>query len=83
VTHHERERAQSFGRQAAVYERVRPGPPPALIDDLVALAPRRVLDIACGTGRLAAPLAARGLDVLGVELDPRMASLAGVPAGFG
>jgi SAM-dependent methyltransferase len=79
VTHHERERAESFGRQAAVYDRVRPGPPAELIDDLVALAPARVLDVGCGTGRLARPLAARGLDVLGVEVDPRMAALAPVP----
>lgn len=78
-SHLDRVRAESFGAAAEIYERFRPGPPPALIDDLVALAPKRVLDIATGTGKLAGPLAARGLDVLGVETDPRMAALAPVP----
>ena len=77
--HRERARAESFGAAAATYDRLRPSPPAALIDDLVALAPTRVLDIGCGTGKLAAPLAARGLDVLGVEADARMAALAPMP----
>lgn len=33
---------------------------------------RRVLDAGCGTGRVAIELAARGFDVVGVDLDPRM-----------
>jgi SAM-dependent methyltransferase len=74
-----RDRAESFEAAAATYDRLRSSPPPALIDDLVALAPKRVLDIGCGTGKVAAPLAARGLDVLGVEADARMAALAPVP----
>ena len=35
-----------------------------------------MLDVGCGTGKVARGLLARGLDVLGVELDPRMAALA-------
>src|SRR5690242_4255297 len=31
-----------------------------------------VLDAGCGTGRVAIELAARGFDVLGVDLDPAM-----------
>ena len=62
---------------ATEYDRLRPSPPAAFVDDLVALAPKRVLDIGCGTGKVAKALAARGLSVLGVELDPRMAALAG------
>jgi SAM-dependent methyltransferase len=36
------------------------------------LAPRSVLDAGCGTGRVAAELARRGIDVCGVDLDPAM-----------
>ena len=35
-----------------------------------------MLDVGCGTGKVAAELIARGLDVLGVELDERMAGIA-------
>jgi SAM-dependent methyltransferase len=41
--------------------------------DLVcAYAPSSVLDAGCGTGRVAIELAARGIDVVGVDLDPAM-----------
>lgn len=72
----DRGRAESFGSIARLYDRYRPAPPTAFIDDLVALAPARVLDIGCGTGKVARELLARGLDVLGVELDDRMAGIA-------
>ncbi len=32
----------------------------------------RILDAGCGTGRVARELAARGLEVVGVDVDPRM-----------
>ena len=35
-------------------------------------APRSVLDAGCGTGRVAIELHRRGLDVVGVDLDPAM-----------
>jgi SAM-dependent methyltransferase len=35
-------------------------------------APNSVLDAGCGTGRVAIELAARGFDVVGVDLDPSM-----------
>ena len=45
--------------------------------DLVeSLGPRSVLDAGCGTGRVAVELAARGLDVVGVDLDPSMLQVA-------
>src|SRR5579875_1636628 len=78
----DRGRAESFGTVAANYDRFRPSYPPALIDDLVATGAHTVLDVGCGTGKAAVLLAARGLDVLGVEIDPKMAELArshGVP----
>jgi len=78
----DRERAESFGSVAQQYDRFRPSYPPALIDDLVALRPAGVLDVGCGTGKAAVLLAGRGLSVLGVEVDGRMAEVArghGIP----
>ncbi|HEU5006735.1 MAG TPA: class I SAM-dependent methyltransferase [Jatrophihabitantaceae bacterium] len=72
----QRARAESFGTIARDYDRFRPSYPDAIIDDLVALAPEAVLDVACGTGKATALLAARGLNVLGVEIDPEMAAVA-------
>jgi len=74
--HDNRLRAESFGSIAANYDRFRPGYPPALFDELMTLSPRRVLDIGCGTGKAAVPLIERGVDVLGVEIDERMAEVA-------
>lgn len=45
-------------------------------DFLSGFNPRSVLDAGCGTGRVAIELAARGLDVVGVDLDPAMLSTA-------
>jgi SAM-dependent methyltransferase len=45
--------------------------------DLVAsYGPRSVLDAGCGTGRVAVELARRGIEVLGVDLDPDMLAAA-------
>ena len=45
--------------------------------DLIAsLGPGPVLDAGCGTGRVAIELARRGIDVLGVDLDPDMVAVA-------
>jgi SAM-dependent methyltransferase len=71
-----RSRAESFGAIAELYDRVRPSYPPALIDALLVDHPRRVLDVGCGTGIAATLLAARGSEVLGVEIDERMAGVA-------
>jgi len=40
------------------------------------LHPGSVLDAGCGTGRVAVELARRGLDVVGVDLDPSMLAVA-------
>jgi SAM-dependent methyltransferase len=74
--HTNRRRAESFGVGAELYDRVRPSYPPALIDDLVANRPAAVLDVGCGTGKAARLLAERGVSVLGVEIDERMADVA-------
>ncbi len=80
--HGDRQRAESFGEAAAAYDLLRPPYPPALFDDLAALRPGQVLDVGCGTGRVASALATRGFSVLGIEPDLRMAELArarGIP----
>jgi SAM-dependent methyltransferase len=74
--HLNRRRAAAFGADAERYDLARPSYPVALIDDLVADRPVQVLDVGCGTGKAARPLAARGCDVLGVEPDARMAAVA-------
>ncbi len=40
------------------------------------LAPRTVLDAGCGTGRVAAELARRGVEVVGIDRDPSMVATA-------
>jgi SAM-dependent methyltransferase len=72
----DRSRAESFGTIAELYDRARPSYPPELVDALLADGPRRVLDVGCGTGIAAALLTARGCEVLGVEIDERMAAVA-------
>ena len=75
--HLERDRAESFGSVAEQYDRYRPAFPDALLGDLAAMAgSTEVLDVGSGTGKVARGLAQRGLSVLGVELDPRMAEVA-------
>jgi SAM-dependent methyltransferase len=41
-------------------------------DFVMRLQPRTVLDAGCGTGRVALELARHGVEVVGVDLDPRM-----------
>jgi SAM-dependent methyltransferase len=72
----DRVRAGSFGEDAELYDRARPRYPLVAVDRLVSGRPRTVLDVGCGTGIASRDFAARGLDVLGVEPDPRMAAVA-------
>jgi SAM-dependent methyltransferase len=69
-------RAQSFGAIAETYDRVRPGYPVELITELLSDQPATALDVGCGTGKVARLLAERGVAVLGVEVDERMAEVA-------
>src|SRR6266542_2001730 len=61
-------------------DRARPGYPPALFDDLAALAGIgpgcRVLEIGCGTGQATVPLAERGCEIVAVEIGPHLAAVA-------
>jgi SAM-dependent methyltransferase len=82
VSHENRIRAESFGQDAERYDRARPSYPAEMVDDLLAGKPARVLDVGCGTGKVARLFLARGCEVLGVEPDPRMARVAesrGIP----
>jgi SAM-dependent methyltransferase len=68
-------RAGSFGAQAAAYAEHRPDYPTAALRwalDTVSPAPKTVLDLAAGTGKLTAGLVELGLDVTAVEPDPGM-----------
>ncbi|MFD8014248.1 class I SAM-dependent methyltransferase [Streptomyces sp. NPDC059762] len=76
-SHENRQVAESFGSDAARYDRARPGYPQALVDRIVAAGPgREVLDVGCGTGIVARQFAAAGCRVLGVDDAARMAELA-------
>jgi SAM-dependent methyltransferase len=69
--------AESFGTDAAGYDRARPGYPDALVARVVAESPGLdVLDVGCGTGIAARQFQAAGCAVLGVEPDARMAGFA-------
>ncbi len=70
----------TFEEVPELYDRVRPTYPPALFDDLVALAglPERgrLLEIGTGPGKATVPLAERGFEIVGIELGERLAALA-------
>jgi SAM-dependent methyltransferase len=76
MLHEDRIRAQSFGEAAESYDRTRPTYPAALLHDILAEITGAVLDVGCGTGIVSALVAARGVSVLGIEPDPRMAQVA-------
>ena len=71
---------ETFNTVAELYDRARPGYPPALYEDLAALtgarAGMRVLEIAPGTGKATVPLAERGYAVTAVEMGAELAAVA-------
>ncbi len=81
--HQARDIAESFGVDAARYDRARPRYPRELLDAIIAACPgREVVDVGIGTGILARQLRAAGCAVTGVEPDARMAEFArrdGIP----
>ncbi len=75
--HRHREMAESFGSDAARYDRARPRYPDALVAAVADAAPGPdVLDVGCGTGIAARQFRAAGCRVLGVDVDARMAAFA-------
>jgi SAM-dependent methyltransferase len=80
----------TFDEAPELYDRVRPGYPEAVFGDLARLARlrrgSRVLELGCGTGQATVPLAARGFEIVAVELGAGLAevarrNLAAFPAG--
>ena len=75
--HQARQLAESFGADSGRYDRTRPGYPQDLVDAIISGSPGHdVLDVGIGTGISARPFQAAGCQVLGVEVDPRMAEFA-------
>lgn len=65
-------RATSFGQVADDYDRLRPGPPPDVLDWLVPPDCQVAVDLGAGTGLFTRPLRQRVADVIAVEPDSRM-----------
>lgn len=65
-------RARSFGRQASLYERLRPSYPLAAIETFLPEPGKRVVDVGAGTGKLTGVLVGAGHQVIAVEPDPDM-----------
>jgi SAM-dependent methyltransferase len=74
-----REQRFVFREVADLYDRVRPGYPEALVDDVLGLsglpAPR-LLEVGAGTGKATAAFAARGLEIVALEPTAEMAAVA-------
>lgn len=69
------EQARVFGQVADDYARTRPGYPAAAVGWLVGSAPRRVLDLGAGTGKLTGALVVAGHDVVAVEPSQQMLAI--------
>jgi len=70
------DRAVVFGRDAAAYERSRPGYPAEAISHLTGLVDaRRVVEIGAGTGKATQDVARAGLDLTCLEPSAEMAAL--------
>jgi SAM-dependent methyltransferase len=68
-------RAASFGAVADLYQRGRPGYPPAAIEWLLGAEPLEVLDLGAGTGKLTAALLGAGHSVTALEPLPEMRAI--------
>jgi SAM-dependent methyltransferase len=64
-----------FLARFSIWANRKPNPPDVAFDEVVALAPRRVLEVGCGTGGFAARLVAAGFDVVAVDQSERMVEL--------
>jgi SAM-dependent methyltransferase len=72
-----RDAGRVFGEIADIYDRVRQPYPEAVFGEILDYAgnPPRALEIGAGTGRATVRLAGRGVEVVAVEPDRRMAAL--------
>ncbi|HEY8547561.1 MAG TPA: class I SAM-dependent methyltransferase [Acidimicrobiales bacterium] len=74
---HQRRMAESSAADPERYDRTRPRYPDELVQAVIAHSPGRVvLDVGCGTGVVARQFQAAGCQVLGVDVDERMADYA-------
>ncbi|GAA1395900.1 class I SAM-dependent methyltransferase [Catellatospora coxensis] len=66
-----------FGEIAEEFDRIRPGYPEGLVDDVLAYTGIGVqaLEVGAGTGKATTAFAARGLQITAIEPDPKMAAL--------
>lgn len=75
-----REQRLVFGEVAELYDAYRPSYPEQAFDRIMEFGPLqaadRVLEVGSGTGRATVPLAARGLEITGLEPSPQMARVA-------
>ncbi|MBO0684665.1 MAG: methyltransferase domain-containing protein [Candidatus Dormibacteraeota bacterium] len=71
---------ESFDSVASLYDEYRLPYPPKVVDDVITSSRLsgggRVLEIGCGSGQLSLPLAEHGVDLIAIELGPRLADLA-------
>ncbi|MEV7731341.1 class I SAM-dependent methyltransferase [Streptomyces sp. NPDC088921] len=71
---------ETFNEAAELYDRARPGYPPALVSEMARVAGlgpgSRVLEVAPGTGQLTRALAGSGCRITAVELGDAMAAVA-------
>ena len=70
--------AKVFGEVADEYDRIRPGYPPALVDDVLAYAQlggAPAIEIGAGTGKATVAFAHRGIAVTAIEPDEKMAAV--------
>lgn len=65
-----------FGEAADTYDDARPDYPVEVIDLIVIDEPTSAVDVGCGTGKAARKVIERGVAVLGIEPDARMAAVA-------
>ncbi len=76
--------AYTDSRLAALYDALNPPEADtAFYLDLAGTSPKRVLDVGCGTGRLASELAGRGHRVIGADPSPAMLAIARSRPGGG
>jgi SAM-dependent methyltransferase len=74
----ERVQARVFGEVADEYDRIRPGYPSALVDEVLAYAELRgaaALEVGAGTGKATLAFAERGVTLTSVEPDQAMAAV--------
>ncbi len=73
-------RKTTFNTAAALYEAVRPGYPTALVEDIVTRTglqtDSRLLEVGCGTGKATRPFAARGYEMVCLDIGTELIGVA-------